>query len=116
MHRASATRGRRHGPGLPNYAHDVEIGTAEPSSQPGPDPGPRTVVLDVAGMHCQSCASLIEETLVRDPGIHRAVVDLDAGRASVVYDPGTVSLSDVCATVVGAGYAAVPVPAGDPAT
>jgi len=75
-----------------------------------------TVVLEVVGMHCQSCAALIEETLVRDPGIHRAVVDLDAGRASVVYDPGTVSVSAVCAAVVGVGYAAVPVPAGDPAT
>jgi copper chaperone CopZ len=94
----------------------MEIGTAESSSQPRPDPGPVTVVLDVVGMHCQSCAALIEETLVRDPGVHRAMVDLDAGRASVVFDPGTVSVSEVCAAVVGVGYGAVPVPAGDPAT
>jgi len=92
----------------------VEIDAAEPLAQPGPDAGQVAVVLDVVGMHCQSCAALIEETLVRDPGVHRVVVDLDAGRASVVFDPAAVSVSDVCDAVIGVGYAAVPIPAGDP--
>jgi len=68
----------------------------------------------VTGMHCQSCAALIEETLVRDSGVHRATVDLDAGRASVVYDPGAITVDDLCAAVTGAGYAATPFSSTDP--
>lgn len=67
-------------------------------------------------MHCSACAALIEERLVRDPGVRRAAVDLDAGRASVAYDPGAITVDDLCAAVTGAGYAATPLPTTDPAS
>jgi copper chaperone CopZ len=73
------------------------------------------VELAVSGMHCQSCASLIEETLARDPGVRRAAVDLEAGRASVAYDPGALSVEALCAAVTAAGYPATLVASGDPA-
>jgi len=53
---------------------------------PVPEPGPTrsaTVELVVGGMHCQSCAELIEETLTGDPAVRHATVDLDAARAAV---------------------------------
>jgi copper chaperone CopZ len=90
----------------------VESDTRQPLSIHGRD-GSATVVLDVVGMHCQSCASLIEETLVRDPGVRLVSVDLEAGRASVVYDPHAVTVADVCASVTSVGYGAEPVAAGD---
>jgi copper chaperone CopZ len=95
----------------------VEIAARPAPATPGAD-GAReaTVLLEVGGMHCQSCAGLIEETLARDFRVHRATVDLDAGRASVVYDPQGVSVADLCAAVTAAGYAALPVAPGVPAS
>lgn len=95
----------------------MQIGARQPPSAPGSagSPAVATVQLEVSGMHCQSCAALIEETLVRDPGVRQAAVDLDAGRASVDYDPDAISVADVCAAVTNAGYAAVEVTSGDPA-
>ncbi|HLN41089.1 MAG TPA: heavy metal-associated domain-containing protein [Acidimicrobiales bacterium] len=76
---------------------------------PVPEPGPTrsaTVELVVGGMHCQSCAELIEETLTGDPAVRHATVDLDAARASVTYDPATLTVDDLCAAVTGVGYRA----------
>jgi copper chaperone CopZ len=81
-------------------------------SQPDPEPGPTTVELAVVGMHCQSCVALIEDTLGRDPGVEAVTVDLDAGRASVVYDERAVSVDGLCAVVAAAGYSARAVSGG----
>ncbi len=35
-----------------------------------------TVELDVTGMHCESCAALIEEVLADQPGLLTVQVDL----------------------------------------
>jgi Cu+-exporting ATPase len=65
-------------------------------------------------MHCQSCAALIEETLLRDPGVRQASVDLDLGRVSVAFEPGAVSVEGLCAAVSSAGYAAKPLASPGP--
>jgi hypothetical protein len=54
------------------------------------------VELDIADVHGQSCAALIEETLARDPRGARATVDPDQGRASVTLI-GAPSRSTSCA-------------------
>jgi len=64
-------------------------------------------------MHCQSCAARITETLIGDPAVHEAVVDLDTARASVTYDPTTLTTAQLCAAVAGAGYHATPATPGD---
>jgi len=68
-----------------------------------------TARLDVTGMHCSSCASLIEETLSERPGVRSASVDLDSARATVDYDPARVGLDDLRAAIEEAGYSATPV-------
>jgi copper chaperone len=88
----------------------VEAGATPESVLTGPS---AEVELDVSGMHCQSCAALIEETLRDDPGVHGARVELDAARASVTFDSGTLSVDDLCAVVAGLGYRATPLSAGD---
>lgn len=70
------------------------------------------VELAVEGMHCESCVALIEETLGEDPRVRQVHVDLESGRASVVFDPAAVSLEELCATVVELGYQASPVESG----
>ncbi len=72
-------------------------------------PGPLTMDLAVTGMHCGSCAALIEETLTRQTGIEGASVDLGAARARVTFDPSATGVDDVCALVAGLGYAATPI-------
>lgn len=63
-------------------------------------------VLAIEGMHCASCAALIEETLVEDLGAARAEVDLESGRATVHYDPSQHREADLCDAVAAAGYTA----------
>ena len=76
----------------------------------GQDAG-HIVVLAIAGMHCQSCAALIEETLVEDLGVTGAEVDLRAARATIRYDPAVHGLDDLCVAVEAAGYQATPIEA-----
>ncbi len=66
----------------------------------------------MAGMHWRSPA-LIEETLVRDLAVTRAVVGLDGAQAFVTYDPNRIPIDDVCAVVTKVGYAATPGTSGD---
>ena len=73
-----------------------------------------TVELSVEGMHCQSCALLIEETLVEDPAVDRVVVDRDGTRATVTFDSGAISVGALCAVVTGLGYPTSPLAPGDP--
>jgi len=72
----------------------------------GPDV---TAELHVEGMHCPSCVALIEESLAEQPGVAEAVVDLDASRAVVRYDPGVTGPDALRATIAAAGYTATPV-------
>ncbi len=81
------------------------------SGAPG-GPDGTVAVLAIEGMHCGSCAALVEETLVEDLGVARADVDLESGRATVAYDPALFAVADLCDAVVAAGYTATPV---DPA-
>jgi Cu+-exporting ATPase len=62
--------------------------------------------LTITGMHCPSCAALIEETLCADDGVAGATVDLDGASATVTFDPSVVSPDRLCALVAEAGYQA----------
>lgn len=48
----------------------------------------RTVVVDVQGMHCESCVNAITETVSAMEGVRSVEVSLEAERASVVAGPG----------------------------
>jgi copper chaperone CopZ len=63
-----------------------------------------TVALAVTGMHCASCAALIEETLVDEPGLLAARVDLGAERAEVTFDEDVTQLSAVQSAIAELGY------------
>ncbi len=68
--------------------------------------GAATAILSIEGMHCGSCSALIEETLIEQPGVLEASVDLDAARAVVRFDAGQLGVNDLCGLVGGAGYEA----------
>ncbi len=62
--------------------------------------------LNLYGMHCSSCASLIERSLSKVPGVREAHVNFAAEKASVVYDPGQSKVEDLQRAVSKAGYKA----------
>lgn len=65
--------------------------------------------LKIAGMHCPSCKTLIEEVCTDVPGVRSCTVDVNAGSASVEHDdslnPAAIveeirSLGDYTASIV----------------
>jgi len=64
--------------------------------------------LDLDGMTCASCAARIERKLNKLDGVE-ATVNYATAEAAVTYDPSTVTVDDLVATVEAAGYhAALP--------
>ena len=53
----------------------------------------RTSLL-ISGMHCSSCAAIIERSLKKQSGVLEANVNFAAEKASVVYNPVNVSVKD----------------------
>jgi P-type Cu+ transporter len=68
-----------------------------------------TVELSVTGMHCASCAALIEEVLGEQPGLLAAQVDLAAERAAVTFDESVTDLRAVQSAIAELGYGSSPV-------
>ena len=68
-------------------------------------PSAERVRLDLEGMTCASCASRIERKLNRLEGVE-ATVNYATDQATVTYDPGSVTVDQLVATVAAAGYGA----------
>ena len=64
--------------------------------------------LAISGMHCPSCAFLIDQTLEKLPGVAWARTDMDRARTRVEYDPATTSLEAIASAIAGLGYWATP--------
>ncbi len=65
------------------------------------------VCLKTTGMHCGSCAMLIDMTLGDIEGVAEVSTDYSSGISSVTFDPDFVSVDDLLASVRSAGYDAV---------
>jgi Cu+-exporting ATPase len=77
------------------------------TSGPAGAPTQATVTLGLIGMTCSSCASVIEKTLSRVPGVTSANVNLAVETGTVVFDPAIVGIDALISAVKGAGYDAV---------
>ena len=62
--------------------------------------------LAIDGMHCESCAALIEETLGGEAGVVEIHVDLARATAAITFDPDHMSIDRVNALVAELGYRA----------
>ncbi len=80
--------------------------TSHENPAPAEQAGVATAQLSIEGMHCGSCSALIEETLIEQPGVLEASVDLDAARAVVRFDRDRLGSNDLCGLVSGVGYEA----------
>jgi Cu+-exporting ATPase len=68
--------------------------------------GEQQVNLSLTGMHCSSCAGLIEKSLKKVPGVTTANVNFAAEKARVIYDASKANLETLLQTVKKAGYGA----------
>jgi copper chaperone len=65
-----------------------------------------TVTLKVEGMTCGGCVASVTRVLTATPGVADAVVRLDAGSATVTFDPARTSVPALKSAIEDAGYAA----------
>lgn len=68
--------------------------------------GPRRVQLSLSGMHCSSCALLIERALKKVPGVKEANVNFAAEKASVLVEGERAETQSLIAAVKKSGYGA----------
>jgi len=64
---------------------------------------------DISGMHCASCALIIEKKLQKIPGIKTANVNFAVEKATVEYDQSQVNDNKIITAVQDSGYGARPV-------
>ncbi len=60
----------------------------------------------VKGMHCASCVSRIEKSLLNLEGVHRALANLATGEVRVAYEAGQVDASRISEQITGEGFMA----------
>ncbi|WP_022825356.1 heavy metal translocating P-type ATPase [Hymenobacter norwichensis] len=68
---------------------------------------PKTTTLDIEGMTCASCASFVEKSLSRTPGVQSALVNFATEKATIHYLPDQASPATLKEAVVQAGYGVV---------
>ncbi|MBI5632433.1 MAG: copper-translocating P-type ATPase [Nitrospirae bacterium] len=64
----------------------------------------KRIDLPITGMSCASCASHVENALSELKGVTSASVNFAAEKATVLYDPSQVSVSDFISAVIDQGY------------
>lgn len=65
-----------------------------------------TRTFTVEGMHCASCALLIDDALADLPGVQRAATSRRRGHSVVELDPAATAPRDVLAMIEELGYRA----------
>lgn len=58
----------------------------------------------VSGMHCASCAQLIDETVAKLPGVTHTWTTVRGGRTEVEFDPARLTPGDVVRAIQAHGY------------
>ena len=66
------------------------------------------LILNVNGMHCQSCVSMIRKTVRKVPGVESVSVDLDKGMVEVKGDSAGVRREMISEAIERMGYDVVP--------
>lgn len=66
------------------------------------------VTLGISGMHCGSCALLIDDALEDVPGVISTQTSVKGGRTVVELDSEQVGIEDVVAAITQLGYNAAP--------
>lgn len=76
--------------------------------------GTERIYLNISGMHCSSCAAIIERSLKKVSGVKEARVNFAAEKASVFFDESTGRKEDLIEAVRKVGYKATLTTQTDP--
>lgn len=83
----------------------VAVAGAESPNSSAPSPASfRQVVLDVEGMTCKTCPITVRNALEDVEGVYSVEATLEPPRATVRFDPATVSVDDLTAATTDAGF------------
>ncbi len=66
----------------------------------------KQTTLKITGMHCSGCSANVEKALKKVSGVSKANVNLQAGSATVEFDPAKTSEKELVSAVKKAGYGA----------
>ncbi|MDR7331950.1 cation-translocating P-type ATPase [Roseateles asaccharophilus] len=94
-------------PGLPAAEADAQA-LAPFTTWPDGPAGAALSQLQVSGMYCAACAGLIEQTLLKLPGVAAASVNPASARLALRWQPSALPLADVLAALRAIGYGAAP--------
>ena len=83
----------------------IEISKKTIKNQPS-EINQQRLTLSLSGMHCASCAALIERSLNKKSGVIRAMVNFAAEKATVLYDNSITNPTELIEVVRRAGYEA----------
>jgi Cu+-exporting ATPase len=95
--------------GIVKYAPDqTSIGEIfDAIADAGYNPITDTVSVAISDMHCANCATTNEDALLALPGVVHTDVNYATDEATVVYNPESVSITDLHDTIEAAGYTPV---------
>jgi|FLOH01.1.fsa_nt_gi P-type Cu+ transporter len=66
----------------------------------------KKATLDITGMHCASCSTIINRSLNKVEGVKEANVNLTTNKATVEFDDSKVNVKNLIAVIKGKGYGA----------
>ena len=64
----------------------------------------RTVTLAIDNMYCDACPYIVEQSLVRVPGVEKVVVSFEQKTATVTYDDQKTAPATLTSATTQAGY------------
>ncbi|MEI7890808.1 MAG: heavy metal translocating P-type ATPase [bacterium] len=73
----------------------------------------KRINLSLSGMHCSSCAMLIERTLAKTAGVQKANVNFAAEKVLVDFDETMIDVQKIIEAIVRGGYGATEIDAKD---
>ncbi len=90
------------------------ISSTESKPPKASNTGEQIADLTLSGMHCASCAGIIEKNVKKIPGIKTASVNFAAQKAKVVFDGSQTNQEQIIKAINKAGYGAEPSDNKDP--
>ncbi|MDO8537592.1 MAG: copper-translocating P-type ATPase [archaeon] len=67
----------------------------------------KKIQIPISGMHCASCATLIEKRLKKQPGISSVGVNYASEKATIEFDDSQINVSKIAQTINDTGYKAI---------
>src|SRR4051794_7401301 len=75
-----------------NLKHSVAERLQEFEAMAGDVSQDQFALIKIEGMHCHKCEQAIQRSMLRNTGVHEVEVDFASGQASVLFDPGAVTV------------------------